>query len=260
MSQGAKGIEQLGAGDAAPCLTAVKSMVNIGLDMIVVQEQQRVVSLGARGIEQLGAGDAAAAGAHAVGAEISPKHLKEMLTYPPDWGPTQWVRFSPVQPLSSQCNEHLAWPSPILVAGQLLWTWRCSVELLAVPSCHVRNIIMPRETSALGEAKYIWVACLKTIAPWPTCRGPFHTCRIQMCWFGAWRTSGDPWTGIAASRAPPKVYISQIVPGLGMLFAKSPGKCTTRRRCSLQLGSSRTRSCNLEAFAWPQFCVVHDRS
>jgi len=87
-------------------------MVNIGLNMIVVQEQQRVVSQGAGGIEQLGAGDAAAAGARAVGAEISPKHLKEMLTYPPDWGPTQWVRFSPVQPSSSHCNEHLAWPSP----------------------------------------------------------------------------------------------------------------------------------------------------
>jgi len=98
-----------------------------------------------------------------------------------------------------------------------------------------------------------------TIAPSPTCRGPFRTCRIQMCWFGAWRTSGDPWTGIAASRAPPKVLLSQIVPGLGILFAKSPGTCTTRRVCSLQLGSSRTRSCNLETFAWPQCCVVYDR-
>ena len=56
------------------------------------QEQQRVVSQGAKGIEQLGAGGAAAAGAHAVGVEVSPKHLKEMLTYPADWGPTQWVR------------------------------------------------------------------------------------------------------------------------------------------------------------------------
>lgn len=56
------------------------------------QEQQRVVSQGTKGIEQLGAGGMAAAGARAVGAEVSPKRLKEMLTYPRDWGPTQWVR------------------------------------------------------------------------------------------------------------------------------------------------------------------------
>jgi hypothetical protein len=55
------------------------------------QEQQRVVSQGVKGIANLGAGDAVTAGAEAVGADISPKQLKQMLTYPADWGPTEWV-------------------------------------------------------------------------------------------------------------------------------------------------------------------------
>jgi hypothetical protein len=50
-----------------------------------------VVSQGAKGISRLGAGDAAAAGAEGVGADISAKQLKQMLTYPADWGPTEWV-------------------------------------------------------------------------------------------------------------------------------------------------------------------------
>lgn len=57
------------------------------------QEQHRVVS---RGVKGLGAGDAAASGAEAVGAEVSPKRLKEMLTYPASWGPTEWVSASAV--------------------------------------------------------------------------------------------------------------------------------------------------------------------
>ena len=50
------------------------------------------MSEGAAGIERLGAGDAARAGFQAVGAEVGPRRLREMLTYPPTWGSTQWVR------------------------------------------------------------------------------------------------------------------------------------------------------------------------
>jgi hypothetical protein len=76
------------------------------------QEQQRVVSQGAKGISELGAGDAAAAGAEAVGAAISPQQLKHMLTYPPDWGPTEWVRTCCRQAVSSStatCTSKLSW-------------------------------------------------------------------------------------------------------------------------------------------------------
>ena len=37
-----------------------------------------------------GAGDAEAFGATAVAAEVNHNQLKQMLTYPPDWGPTEW--------------------------------------------------------------------------------------------------------------------------------------------------------------------------
>lgn len=37
-----------------------------------------------------GAGDAEAFGAAAVAAEVDHHQLKQMLTYPPDWGPTEW--------------------------------------------------------------------------------------------------------------------------------------------------------------------------
>lgn len=37
-----------------------------------------------------GAGDAEAFGAAAVAAEVDHHRLKEMLTYPPEWGPTEW--------------------------------------------------------------------------------------------------------------------------------------------------------------------------
>lgn len=72
------------------------------------QEQQRVVSQGAKGISKLGTGDAAAAaGAQSVGAEVSPKRLKEMLTYPPDWGPTEWgpIPFLPTPDILVQRME-----------------------------------------------------------------------------------------------------------------------------------------------------------
>lgn len=37
-----------------------------------------------------GTGDAEEFGAMAVGAEVDHRQLKQMLTYPPDWGPTEW--------------------------------------------------------------------------------------------------------------------------------------------------------------------------
>ena len=37
-----------------------------------------------------GAGEAEAFGAVAVAAEVSHSQLKQMLTYPADWGPTEW--------------------------------------------------------------------------------------------------------------------------------------------------------------------------
>ena len=37
-----------------------------------------------------GAGDAEHFGAHAAAADVSPKRLKELLTYPTSWGPSEW--------------------------------------------------------------------------------------------------------------------------------------------------------------------------
>ncbi|KAK9915657.1 hypothetical protein WJX75_002261 [Coccomyxa subellipsoidea] len=55
-----------------------------------LQEDQRSISKGAAGIKQAGAGEAEEFGGHASAADISPKRLKELLTYPASWGPTEW--------------------------------------------------------------------------------------------------------------------------------------------------------------------------
>lgn len=45
---------------------------------------------GAAGVAKRGAGPAEPYGAKLLAAEIEPKRLKEMLTYPESWGPTEW--------------------------------------------------------------------------------------------------------------------------------------------------------------------------
>jgi hypothetical protein len=53
-------------------------------------EEGRVISGGAAAVEKKGAGAAAAFGARAVGAEVTAGRLKELLSFPSDWGPTEW--------------------------------------------------------------------------------------------------------------------------------------------------------------------------
>ena len=93
-----------------------------------------MVSQGAKGISELGAGDAAAAGAEAVGAAISPKQLKQMLTYPQDWGPTEWV--------STCCGECPAARQPAFVMQLLISTL---VFMCQTPNCRVpfRSFLRP---------------------------------------------------------------------------------------------------------------------
>lgn len=45
---------------------------------------------GAAGVMKRGAGPAEAYGAEPLAVDVEPKQLKEMLTYPPEWGPTEW--------------------------------------------------------------------------------------------------------------------------------------------------------------------------
>jgi hypothetical protein len=53
-------------------------------------EEGRIISGGAAAVERRGAGPAAAFGAEPVGAEVTPARLKEMLSFPKEWGPTEW--------------------------------------------------------------------------------------------------------------------------------------------------------------------------
>jgi hypothetical protein len=57
---------------------------------LTMQEDQRAISEGAAGIAKRGAGAAEAYGARAVAAEVEPARLREMLTYPREWGPSEW--------------------------------------------------------------------------------------------------------------------------------------------------------------------------
>lgn len=62
----------------------------------VVQESQRAVSRGVAGIESLGSGEAAHFGAVPAASAVSPRDLRSALTYPSDWGSTEWVRLARV--------------------------------------------------------------------------------------------------------------------------------------------------------------------
>ncbi|GLC75961.1 Magnesium chelatase [Pleodorina starrii] len=55
-----------------------------------MQEDQRAILKGAAGMSTLGAGPAAAFGVKVGAGEMTPARLKELLTYPPEWGPTEW--------------------------------------------------------------------------------------------------------------------------------------------------------------------------
>lgn len=49
-----------------------------------------LVAEGAAGILKRGAGPAEQYGARAAAADVDPKQLRAMLTYPPEWGPSEW--------------------------------------------------------------------------------------------------------------------------------------------------------------------------
>ncbi|KAG2494735.1 hypothetical protein HYH03_007247 [Edaphochlamys debaryana] len=53
-------------------------------------EDQRAIVRGAQGTTLRGAGPAAAFGASPSPGEMTPTRLKELLTYPQDWGPSEW--------------------------------------------------------------------------------------------------------------------------------------------------------------------------
>ncbi|GIL67983.1 hypothetical protein Vafri_21239 [Volvox africanus] len=54
------------------------------------QEDQRAILKGAAGMTAMGAGPAAAFGVKVGAGEMNSARLKELLTYPPEWGPTEW--------------------------------------------------------------------------------------------------------------------------------------------------------------------------
>lgn len=56
----------------------------------VLNQNLLMTSSTSTGIKALGAGPAAEWGVQAAAAEVSPQHLKELLTFPHTWGPTEW--------------------------------------------------------------------------------------------------------------------------------------------------------------------------
>lgn len=71
------------------------------------QAEEAVVSRGAQGISKQGAGPAAQFGVTATAVDLSSKKLKEMLTFPEEWGPTEWgpIPFLPEKDILVQKME-----------------------------------------------------------------------------------------------------------------------------------------------------------
>ncbi|KAI8464745.1 MAG: CobN/magnesium chelatase [Monoraphidium minutum] len=77
----------LGGGPASDAPTIDGEAIITGLKGL---DEGRIIAGGAAAVEKRGAGPAAAFGAAAVGAEVTAGRLKEMLSFPKDWGPTEW--------------------------------------------------------------------------------------------------------------------------------------------------------------------------
>eukprot|EP00879_Flechtneria_rotunda_P015094 GHRR01015774.1.p1 GENE.GHRR01015774.1~~GHRR01015774.1.p1 ORF type:complete len:899 (+),score=287.59 GHRR01015774.1:2958-5654(+) len=60
------------------------------LKTLKAQEEPRTFSRGAAGITALGAGEAEQWGVQPAAAEVTPQQLRELLTFPAEWGPTEW--------------------------------------------------------------------------------------------------------------------------------------------------------------------------
>lgn len=82
------------------------------IEALKAQEGQRTVAKGAKGIQEAGGALLETSGVEPVGAEVNPRKLKEMLTYPAEWGPSEWgpIPFLPsndilVQRLQSQWGD-----------------------------------------------------------------------------------------------------------------------------------------------------------
>jgi hypothetical protein len=54
------------------------------------QDDQRAIAEGAAGVMRRGAGEAERFGVRATAVDVEAKQLKEMLTYPSGWGPSEW--------------------------------------------------------------------------------------------------------------------------------------------------------------------------
>lgn len=55
-----------------------------------LQEEGRTIARGAKGVQDTQAGPAGAAGVVPVATEVAGKALREQLTFPEGWGPTEW--------------------------------------------------------------------------------------------------------------------------------------------------------------------------
>ncbi|KAL0032609.1 hypothetical protein WJX77_010520 [Trebouxia sp. C0004] len=84
-----EGLQQQGY-DLGPDWDSGKLDGEAVISALKMQEEQRAIYEGKAGIEKRGAGGAEAFGGTAVAAEIDHLQLKQMLTYPPHWGPTEW--------------------------------------------------------------------------------------------------------------------------------------------------------------------------
>jgi magnesium chelatase subunit H len=80
-------------GDAAASLATDAALQLDGEALVAAlkaMEDQRLVSGGASALMKAGAGPAEQFGVKPAAAEVSAARLKELLSFPPEWGPTEW--------------------------------------------------------------------------------------------------------------------------------------------------------------------------
>ena len=156
---------------------------------LAAQDDQRAIAEGAAGVARRGAGAAERYGAQVAAVDVEAARLKEMLTYPPEWGPSEWGEAGRERLLgvrwwrvfsgggwwdgrggASPRNDQL---SPCLPPGHVLPSLQC-----------------PRTSPQSCSAVVVM-------------QGPSLSSPTTTSWCRGWRSSGGSWASTRASGESP---------------------------------------------------------
>ncbi len=159
-----------------------------------------------------GAGPAEELGARAAAAEVSGRQLREELTFPADWGPTEWVRglsdalVRRIR-LCAELRINVASHATAMPDTCAIQYWQLADAVLIVRASCVLLCPPAAVHSRASHARIRRSARCERAASSRArrARDPSTSCRRRTCWCATWSGSGARWTATAASPPAPRV-------------------------------------------------------